>query len=507
MARNGLAFGLLALLPALLTWLALFVSPAPATATFSTLRGLILAGFGLVVVLVLVVCAWALRTPLDILAQQMARPARWLGHRWRMLALLLLLLELNIAAAWLLVNVAPAITDPLRFLLLCWSLLLALMVATVQWPALRDGLERTRTLWLLLGIGLVLAAVTAGLSVLTNRLVRAAALDDRIRGSLDTSALVFYDDGPAPTTGQFMAEQAQRRVQWLPYSYWTVQPFAGEYINVGADGLRVTPNLAPATAPAVYFFGGSTMWGEGARDAFTIPGHLARLLHEEGTAAYLVNYGQTGYVSMQDLLLFQAQLLRGHRPQVAVFYQGFNDVLSATMQGLAGIPLQEAQRIADAETGRLLRGRMPVLALPEVGPLRQANFALVGTPATDATAILERWLAHVRMIQTLAAADGVEVIVIWQPALMFKQTLTAAEAGALAAMEAQYPGMRALYETMSLDLAERIADGRVTGVLWLADLFAADERPIFYDLVHITETGNLTVAEALLPRLREAVRD
>ena len=63
---------------------------------------------------------------------------------------------------------------------------------------------------------------------------------------------------------------------WQPYLYWHTKPFVGRYINVNEDRTRKTDLfMAKITSPKkkkkIFMFGGSTMWGWGVRDAYTIP--------------------------------------------------------------------------------------------------------------------------------------------------------------------------------------------------------------------------------------------
>ena len=169
-------------------------------------------------------------------------------------------------------------------------------------------------------------------------MIDASGLHARLRGLLDYRPLAFIADGEAPPARAFWAEQSSTYVRWLPYSYWTVAPFEGNYINVDALGRRHTPAFTDDPgAPQIFFFGGSTMWGAGARDTYTIPAQAAQMLADRDIPARALNYGQTGYVSWQDLLLFQAQLALGNIPRLAVFYHGFNDVYAAYLQGSPGL--------------------------------------------------------------------------------------------------------------------------------------------------------------------------
>ena len=238
---------------------------------------------------------------------------------------------------------------------------------------------------------------------------RAAGLQDRLRGGLDYRLLRFIDDGEAPSPQEFWEEQGQTRVRWLPYSYWVVARYESELINVDAIGLRRTLSFVDdLSAPRVYSFGGSTAWGEGARDAYTIPSQVARLLADQGALAVITNYAQTGYVSAQDLILFQRQLALGNQPDLALFYQGFNDIYSAYLQGKAGLPLRESQRLDDSEAGRLLRQGQPLLR-PLISSVSDVDWSLVAAGGNSPGEIADNWLGNRRLIRAAAKDYGVNV--------------------------------------------------------------------------------------------------
>lgn len=69
----------------------------------------------------------------------------------------------------------------------------------------------------------------------------------------------------------------------------------------------------------------------------TIPSYLAKYGYD------VTNYGETGYVSMQELILLIQELKTG-KPDIVIFYDGFNDTFSAYQQGVAGLPMNEFNR-------------------------------------------------------------------------------------------------------------------------------------------------------------------
>jgi len=145
---------------------------------------------------------------------------------------------------------------------------------------------------------------------------------------------------------------------WTPYAYARSIPFEGKYINVNKDGLRVTWNEsvvdhADDQPPVrVFIFGGSTMWGWGARDDYTIASYLSKILHGQGYQVEVTNYGQMGYVNTQEIITLLRYLQRGEVPDIVLFYDGLNDVASANHNRAAGLSRNESVRAEDFNFSR-----------------------------------------------------------------------------------------------------------------------------------------------------------
>ena len=101
-------------------------------------------------------------------------------------------------------------------------------------------------------------------------------------------------------------------------------------VNV-RDGLRLSYQSDLAESPNsldVHFFGGSTMFGTGQRDNYTIPSQVARRAESDGVPIRVTNHGQNGWVIWEALAEFQLMFARGEIPDVAVFYDGYNETLA-----------------------------------------------------------------------------------------------------------------------------------------------------------------------------------
>jgi len=506
LARSLFGFSLLLFIPAVMVLIAFMTSPVSPDATFAQLRTVIIIVFAMVVLFLLGLCVQSLRLPMSSLETLTERLAKFLPLTFSAI-LFILVIEVNFIAGVMLINVAPDFVQPARFLLACWTVVYALVFFTLHWDQINNWFNKNKNVWLAIGISMVAFVFFGALYLLTSVVVNTSGIANTLRGGLDYRPLAFVDEGRPPTSQEFFLEQSQTTVRWSPYTYWVVDEFDGEYINIDSSGIRYTPTFSESSdATKIYVFGGSTVWGEGARDEYTIPSWLARQLDENDQDIQVINYGQTGYVSTQDMLMFQFQLRQGNIPDVAIFYQGFNDTLAAYGGGYVGITLQENQRLNDSEAGRALRNGQPVFTVPNQS-LDNLDLSLLNAQTTTSQGIFDHWLANVQMINALADAYDVQTLFVWQPAIFYKTPITSDEQGILDRLERERPDFLDLYQSVDALVREYVEQSDEVNLLILSDLFANDNRTIFHDLVHITEQGNGVVVENMVTEVINLISD
>jgi lysophospholipase L1-like esterase len=379
-----------------------------------------------------------------------------------------------------------------------------------------------RDAWLMLGITLLMFCVLEGGSSLASSIRRwysgagRPTLDHRF--SADT---YFGDSWVRDYYAEFQRAVA---IRWSSYVYWRRVPFRGKYINVDNSGLRVTAPVASRTddqrAPIkVFMFGGSTMWGTGVRDPFTIPSILARDLQAVGVRAEVTNFGETGYVSTQEVIALLLQLRRGQRPDLVVFYDGVNDTFSAYQQRVAGLPQNEFNRITEFNLSggvgyerrramvihdvvqrlssvRLLKSvlrRAGVLAEPAVAPRHLPPDVLASDTTFSGQAVADLYLGNVEVVRALGDHFGFKCLFYWQPTMFQKKYLTKYEAKERHKDEAMAPFFAETYAAVRRNpLVQR---DRV--VHDLSSLFAETREPIYVDWAHPGERGNTVIARRI----------
>jgi len=333
-------------------------------------------------------------------------------------------------------------------------------------------------------------------------------------------------EGAEWTTPYFDEFNRSVRVDWKEHVGWWQRPHRGRYVTIDERGLRVTPGEDHAGPEAVRIlcFGGSTMMGMGARDAQTIPAVLARRLVELGHRAAVVNMGQLGHNSTQETIALQQLLKRGERPDIALFYDGINEMVCAEQTGAADRVMHEAARRAEfnifytdrradlvkagllAAMPRTVRRLRELTGLPLRGPLPGGRFDLtsVDIPAL-AREVVEVYAANLRLIRLLASAYGFRPLFFWQPVITTKREKTADERFFESEFTGNLDARRRLFAAV---IDERRRHSELAGAadaIDLSRLFDDRPDPVYIDLYHLSETGNAAVAEAMLPTVAGAI--
>lgn len=342
--------------------------------------------------------------------------------------------------------------------------------------------------------------------------------------------LPWYDE----FTREYDATRPQR---WKSYLYWGRLPsFKGRYVNIDSAGRRITPQAQNAEPPIarVWFFGGSTMWGTAQRDDHTIPAEAARrLIALAGpfNRIEVTNFGESGYVTTQELIDLELQLRAGARPNVVVFYDGINDVGTTVQYGAPGIPQNESKRVSEFAMGRtldrtgfarglkkdltaegiLLREGFNQLALVDWVKSKKGSPPLMFISADSAArGAVHVYAENMRIVEALSKAYGFQAIYVWQPSIhATPKPLTKFEERIMSGIK-NNAFERRIRETQLavppiVDSAmATIAPGRFIDA---TSLFVGDTMSVFVDRIgHNTEASVPKIVDAFWPALEAAVK-
>jgi hypothetical protein len=329
--------------------------------------------------------------------------------------------------------------------------------------------------------------------------------------------------------------QSLGRWRWHPYTYWTLDEFHGRYLNVDAGGIRRSWNRRSDDPKSgqrplqIFMFGGSTMWGFGARDDYTIPSLVAKSL--DSATPYrteVVNFGLPAFVSMQEVLLLLEQLRMPHTPDLVVFYDG-TDVFSSYENGVAGVTMDEQSRarefniLTDIHVWRLYKAtlsnmihhsslvavakKLARLLVPRsfrsfyarlVRPPSAVDTADISGARTLAKSVADFYLQDVRIIQHSGKELGFRSLFYLQPVLCFKKQLTPFER----TIRIPGPDLGHFYEITYQNIMDQ---GGALGVHDLSRIVENATGPYFLDYFHMSEAGNEVIAQAMLPGILAAL--
>jgi hypothetical protein len=108
-------------------------------------------------------------------------------------------------------------------------------------------------------------------------------------------------------------------------------------VNVSGFERKSSPstyiNTSSSDTLDIYFFGGSSMYGNDLADAETIPSQFLKILQKDnpGRSVRVRNFGVPYYYSKQQLILYSSLLFSGDRPDVVIFLNGLEDFYPARM--------------------------------------------------------------------------------------------------------------------------------------------------------------------------------
>jgi lysophospholipase L1-like esterase len=377
---------------------------------------------------------------------------------------------------------------------------------------LSRGQRLFRGLCLGLGLLVILFVLDVGLGSVINRVK-----------PIGTASMLANPDAAAgrgePWRNELGREITRVEARWRydPFLGWKMSDYDGDYVKV-AGGIRRSYEPAGSrdrNAVKVFFFGGSALFGYFQRDDHTIPSEFARLAEADGIRVRAVNYGVGAYTNWQEVLKLQELVTAGSVPDLAVFYDGYNEVLSQFQVGLHTEPSTIQARTFEDRLGLGHRGDASSTlstvydfwsrhsALERVS--RQLGRGAATTAAVsvrgdqehrpqdrgrDAASIYAR---GVQIGRRLADSYGYHAGFFFQPTI-FTKRLVPGEKPVVGESGAKPGPWRRAIDVARSRVGPPVTDmsGALNGV----------RAPLMYDDVHTNELGAKLMAQALYAKLR-----
>ena len=311
------------------------------------------------------------------------------------------------------------------------------------------------------------------------------------------------------------------KATWAPFVHWCQEPFDGVYHVFDAKGRRRTWRAThrnddaggTGTPALIFMFGGSTTFGMGAREDWTLPSRLARALVEDGFDVEVKNYGQIGYNSTQEVIMLHEELKLGETPDVAIFLDGVNDIHVAEQTGAVGSVMHACHRESEFNlTQRWRRGDVLRSALWSWFPRTSKLLAIADWPQSPYPAldgpvlqrlageVVENYKRNVELLVYLSNRYGFEAVSFWQPSIYRKKTLSDFESRYYD--EGAGPLVSEVYARWKEDEEIRSSPHMVD----ISDIFDDEPDGIYYDAYHVTERGNEILGRAMRSHVVAALR-
>jgi lysophospholipase L1-like esterase len=323
-----------------------------------------------------------------------------------------------------------------------------------------------------------------------------------------SARLPAYDN--FPEREQFWKDFDQHQVHFEPYTHWAGHPFSTKYINVEPNGRRRTIKHPAAHARKVFMMGGSTMWATGATDETTIPSFLQAAL---GSTYDVTNYGETAYVSTQELNQLLKALADGDIPDYVIFYDGNNDGYAGAYS--PAIPrdpqavrkqMEGQEQASEHLAAHLLYDLYQHSNYSKIFyELKQRRLALwdktiEGREPVLAKKVVDYYEANIRQVKALAKEYHFKVYFFWQPNLFnpLRKPVSYENEFLQNASPVFIESQRQIY----LEAKRRFDHRQSEGIFFIGDVFNDIEEPVYLDWSHISPDGNRIVANIIFNSIR-----
>jgi lysophospholipase L1-like esterase len=369
-------------------------------------------------------------------------------------------------------------------------------------PAPRPLTTGRKLLFAGITVLIVLVAIELGLR-LFYRPVRAEPIDQRLARIPEYAHL----DWPK----ELFREEYQGKTKFVPWVMWRHKEYHGKYINVSSDGIRKTWN-PPVTkgqkVKKVFCFGGSTTWGVGARDDYTIPSLLSKKLNQGADRYVVVNYGERGFTLSQEVINLVDLLIQGNIPDYVIFYDGVNEAMVGALNRKAGLffgagtvefkLFQMEEEPFWVKLRRDLRETSIYTGLKELKAWFQRRSKKASGYSPEelkelnqlADSIKTDYLDNVEFVQRLSRCYGFKYLFFWQPSLFTNKALTAEEKKA--------PSWNYMDWVKTTQLVyDRMANVKMDHFYNISTMFDHKKKTLFFSWAHIIEDGNEQVAERI----------
>lgn len=297
---------------------------------------------------------------------------------------------------------------------------------------------------------------------------------------------------------QVFADYGSVQHQYEPFVGWRMKAYSGKTLHVSSAGMRITPSppFKGVRNRVVRFFGGSTMWGEGADDQNTIPA-IFNALHPEYN---VFNHAQLAFNTRQELDALISLYARNEQADLVIFYDGVNDVAFLCPEEIRELP---AHRLVPMYRDKLYTGKSQlVIALlhdiftdnilaairrVSTGPTKPSPYNCVAD-TTKAEQIAEMMIRNWELAHQIVTSRNGQFVALLQPAAYIGSPRT----DHLQLDDQLGENFREVYRRIKRKISER----NHPWIIDLSDRFDGSDY-IFIDFCHVSPNGNQIIAREI----------
>ncbi|WP_299185183.1 hypothetical protein [uncultured Aquimarina sp.] len=315
-----------------------------------------------------------------------------------------------------------------------------------------------------------------------------------------------YSEKDIPFIKQFYNDYHKLTYEWNPFTEYKLKSYHGKTINIDQQGNRKTINedtIVTDSTFTIYCFGGSTMFGEGARDIMTIPSLVSKKLKQKAPTKkfHITNYGVPAYSRSQETALLIEVLKKGKKPDIIIFYDGFNEVLLKHPNYLKNVqlPIKKSYEAIKKSNKQLL------LALNssnintgikkvqnKLKPIKEENYDVVINDSI-LNEVIRGYRNNIKITDAISNQYGFTIFNYLQPSVYTKKLRTEYENNQYNKHKGLDNVFHKLYKRLSADSILQNSNNFIN----ISNCFDTNKENIFIDNCHISEYGNSIISEII----------
>lgn len=272
----------------------------------------------------------------------------------------------------------------------------------------------------------------------------------------------------------------------------------------------IATNIKPVT---IWFFGGSTMHSIYTLDHHTIPSFVTKYFDGINVKVNAINFGVSSLNTSYELMNFIKLLKNADvKPDIVVFYDGYNDSVSylgfgethIEIKGRVAIPVKYGHFDNALFNISQFFSRHSLLYKKIIGDGIYYgfynNFHYEFTEKRIEEAV-DNYMKNIRMISIIARDNGVTPVFILQPMPFTKDKLTEEE-------KTRWLGVEAEFFKNGKIIYDRIRESNRNNPHFhdFSSIFNGIETTIYFDQGHVSATGNDIIGKEIFNRLKPLAR-